>query len=140
MKLRLILARTHPDDTRYTRTIPSILLLIILAFGTIASVAVAATQTITESRESVLDGTAFAEAQTLFYNGHYEAAAALAQTLIQTDPDNLQLYELRSSALLFQIKRAIGDPPDKEKALKHGSSSKGVRATMTPSSSSANWI
>jgi tetratricopeptide (TPR) repeat protein len=58
------------------------------------------------------------DAQTLFYNGHYDAAAALAQTLIQAEPDNLPLYELRSSALLFQIKRAIGDPADKESALK----------------------
>lgn len=83
-----------------------------------ASAAVAATQTTQDSRENATDGPSFAEAQALFYNGHYEAAAALVQTLIQTDPDNLQLYELRSTALLFQIKRAIGDPPDKEKALK----------------------
>ena len=35
-----------------------------------------------------------------------------------SNPEDLQLYELRSSALLFQIKRAIGDAADKDKALK----------------------
>ena len=58
-----------------------------------------------------------AEAQALFYNGHYEAAAALTRTL-STEDDALAVYELRTSAILFQLRRAIGEPKDKEKAFK----------------------
>jgi tetratricopeptide (TPR) repeat protein len=75
-------------------------------------------QTTTESREIEPGRASLADAQSLFYNGHYEAAAAIALNLISAAPDDLQLYELRTSALLFQIKRAIGDPPDKDQALK----------------------
>jgi tetratricopeptide (TPR) repeat protein len=60
----------------------------------------------------------FTDGQGLFYNGHYDDAAAMALTLLDASPDDLALYELRSSALLFQIKRAIGDAPDKGKAFK----------------------
>jgi tetratricopeptide (TPR) repeat protein len=79
---------------------------------------VLAAQTTAGAHESVPAGGSFADAQALFYNGHYEPAAALASNLIEADPDNLQLYDLRTSALLFQIKRLMADAPDKEKALK----------------------
>ena len=58
------------------------------------------------------------EARRLFYNGLYEEAAALAETMRLSEAEGLAAYELRSSALLFQIRRALGDPKDKEKALK----------------------
>jgi hypothetical protein len=58
-----------------------------------------------------------ADAQELFYNGHYESAAAMTRTL-STDEGELAIYELRSSAVLFQIRRAIGEPRDKDKAFK----------------------
>jgi tetratricopeptide (TPR) repeat protein len=79
---------------------------------------VLAAQTPTASRESAPAGAAFTDAQALFYNGHYDSAAALALTLIQASPDDLRFYDLRTSALLFQIKRLVGDAPDKDKALK----------------------
>jgi tetratricopeptide (TPR) repeat protein len=55
--------------------------------------------------------------QDLFYNGRYAEAAELSQGL---DPEEGQLavYELRTSAILFQLRRAIGEPADKEKAFK----------------------
>src|SRR5215212_9849970 len=56
-------------------------------------------------------------AQALFYNGHYAEAAELSQAL-STDDDQLEVYELRTSAILFQLRRAIGEPSDKEKAFK----------------------
>jgi hypothetical protein len=59
-----------------------------------------------------------ADAQRLFYTGRYAEAAGLAETLRSSDADGMAAYELRSSALLFQIRRAIGEPKDKEKALK----------------------
>ena len=55
--------------------------------------------------------------QELFYNGHYAEAAELSRGL-SPDEGNLAVYELRTSAILFQLRRAIGDPADKDKAFK----------------------
>jgi tetratricopeptide (TPR) repeat protein len=55
------------------------------------------------------------DAQVLFYNGQYETAAALALSLRESDPENLEAYELRSSALLFQLKALLDQPGDKGK-------------------------
>jgi len=60
----------------------------------------------------------FAAAQRRFYDGYYEDAAGLALALRAADPENLATYELRTSALLFQIKRLIGEAKDKDKAFK----------------------
>jgi hypothetical protein len=62
--------------------------------------------------------TGLADAQRLFYSGRYEEASAMALSLRAADAAGLAAYELRSSALLFQLRRAIGEPKDKEKALK----------------------
>jgi hypothetical protein len=69
-----------------------------------------------------------ADAQGHFYNARYAAAADLALALRSTGPADLANYELRSSALLFQLKRLL-EPPgekhatsekrDKERALKN---------------------
>jgi hypothetical protein len=61
-----------------------------------------------------------ADAQRLFYTARYEEAAALALTLQSSETTDLDLaaHELRSSAILFQLRRALNDPSDKEKALK----------------------
>jgi len=56
-------------------------------------------------------------AQRLFYNARYADAAAMALDVRVSQPEELAAYELRTSALHFQIKRAIGDPADKAKAL-----------------------
>jgi hypothetical protein len=58
------------------------------------------------------------DAQRLFYNGRYEAADTLTLELCSPDLDGLAGCELRSSTLLFQIKRAVAGQTDKEKALK----------------------
>ena len=62
------------------------------------------------------------EAQRLFYNGRYDTADALTLTLCTDDLEGLAACELRSSTLLFQIKRVVGGQRDKEKALKQCSS------------------
>jgi hypothetical protein len=49
------------------------------------------------------------DAQTLFYNGHYQAAAALTLTLRSSTAENLASDELRTSALLLQL-RALLEP------------------------------
>jgi hypothetical protein len=57
-------------------------------------------------------------AQRCFYNAHYAEAAAATLELRTAEPDELGGYELRSTALLFQLKRALGAQPDRNEALK----------------------
>jgi hypothetical protein len=58
------------------------------------------------------------EAHRLFYSGHFEAAASLALDVRTQHPDSLAASELRTSALHFQMRRALGEPKDREKAWK----------------------
>jgi hypothetical protein len=58
-----------------------------------------------------------ADAHRAFYNGRYDEAAALALVLEAAAPGDLAACELRTSALLFQIKASIGDQPDRDKAF-----------------------
>ena len=101
----------------YTRSIHLLFALIFLSLC-ISAEAQTATQTTADSLETADAPGTFSDAQALFYNGQYDEAAAVARTLLKRNPDNLALYELRTSALLFQIKRAIGNAADKDKALK----------------------
>lgn len=57
------------------------------------------------------------DAQRLFYNGRYEAAAAVTLELRAQQPSDLAVFELRSSTLLFQLRAALGDRRDKQAAL-----------------------
>src|SRR5262249_42168781 len=57
-------------------------------------------------------------AQTSFYNGNYSAAATQAGKLRATAPSDLAVLELRTSALHFELRRLLGDAPDKTKAFK----------------------
>jgi hypothetical protein len=58
----------------------------------------------------------------LFYSARYDAAAALTLALRSSETEDLAAdlaaYELRTSALLFQLKGALGDRPDKEQTFK----------------------
>jgi hypothetical protein len=54
------------------------------------------------------------DAQRLFYSGRFDAAAAQALHLRTANPGNLAASELRTSAILFQIKRALGDVAEKD--------------------------
>ena len=58
---------------------------------------------------------ALTDARAAFYNASFEHAAAL--TLDLCAADDVDACELRSAALLMEIKRAIGDPKDKDKAF-----------------------
>jgi hypothetical protein len=60
----------------------------------------------------------FSDAQTLFFNARYDAAAELALELRNSEPDDLAIWELRTSGLLFQLKAGLGDQPDKDKAFR----------------------
>ena len=58
------------------------------------------------------------EAHYLFYSGRYEAAAAIALKIRVADGVNLEASELRTSAVHFRIRRALGEPKDRSKAWK----------------------
>jgi hypothetical protein len=53
----------------------------------------------------------------MFYNGRYAEAAAATADLCKATVEALPACELRSAAIHFQIRRAIGDAPDKGKAF-----------------------
>jgi hypothetical protein len=57
------------------------------------------------------------DAQRSFYSGRYEDAAALSVALCAAGTANdLEACELRTSSLHFQIRRAMGDSADRERA------------------------
>jgi hypothetical protein len=55
------------------------------------------------------------DAQRCFYNANYAEAAAATLELRAAGLGELAGYELRSSALLFELKRALGAHPDRDK-------------------------
>jgi hypothetical protein len=62
------------------------------------------------------------EAQRHFYNARYPAAVEITLALQALPPERrpseLAIIELRTSALHFQVRRALGSAADKDKALK----------------------
>jgi tetratricopeptide (TPR) repeat protein len=61
--------------------------------------------------------TAFDDAQRLFYSARFEDAASAARDLTIANPDDLAAWELRTSALHFQLRRLIGNARDKKAAF-----------------------
>jgi hypothetical protein len=59
-----------------------------------------------------------ADAQRAFYSGRYEEAADASVRLCAAGAGDLEACELRTSSLHFQIRRAMGDAPDREQAWK----------------------
>jgi len=66
---------------------------------------------------AVLRAATIDEAQRLFYGARFEESAAAALELTQADPANLAAWEVRTSALHFQLKRLLGDGKDKKAAF-----------------------
>ena len=64
------------------------------------------------------DGPALADAQRAFFNARYQAAADLALELQASDAEALAPYEVRTSALHFQLRDALGQHADKGQAFK----------------------
>lgn len=63
-------------------------------------------------------GPELADAQRAFFNARYQSAADLALELQTSNPDALASYELRTSALHFQLRDALGPGTDRGKAFK----------------------
>jgi len=53
-----------------------------------------------------------------YFSGRYTAAAEVTAPLTASGPEALAAYELRTSALHFELKRQLGDATNKSKALK----------------------
>jgi hypothetical protein len=66
---------------------------------------------------ALASGVSLDRANHLFYEGRYELAADMALALRRADVDALATFELRTSALHFQIRQAMGDGPDRKRAL-----------------------
>jgi hypothetical protein len=81
----------------------------------IATVVVAASFTAADA--GLADPAPLEAAQSMFYNGRYAEAASASGKLCTDDVSALAACELRTSALLFQIRRAMGDGSDKDKAF-----------------------
>ena len=57
------------------------------------------------------------DAERLFYTALFADAAAAAHELTQADRGNLAAWEVRTSALHFQLRRLVGDAKDKKAAF-----------------------
>jgi tetratricopeptide (TPR) repeat protein len=58
-----------------------------------------------------------AQGYLLLYSGRYDEAAAVALAVRTIEPADLAAYELRTSALHFQIRREMGDGTNRRRAL-----------------------
>ena len=76
------------------------------------------TSTVTSAAPKAHWSASLDEAHRLFYSGRYEAAATLALDVQTQNPDSLSASELRTLALHFQMRRALGEPKKREKAWK----------------------
>ena len=89
---------------------------------TVCGAAVAGVMFIASVEAAQTDHPTLADAQLLFYNAHYEAAAALAQALRATEPQDLANDEVRTTSLLFVLRGLLNGQDsnngDKEAALK----------------------
>jgi hypothetical protein len=69
----------------------------------------------------------FGDAQNHFYNARYQAAAALTLALRDSQPQDLANDELRTSALLFQLKGLLEQPADKDANRKEADKREALR-------------
>jgi hypothetical protein len=90
----------------------------VIAVGLCQYVGVCMAQSASDDRPVVTNHPSLDDARRSFYGGRYDAASTLTLELRTEDPENLAAYELRTSALLFQLKAALGDQRDKERAFK----------------------
>lgn len=77
------------------------------------------------------DPSPLAEAQRHFYSARYFAAAAAAEALLASRPDDLEALELRTSALHFQLRRELGDAKDRKVAFARCAACPALLATFT---------
>lgn len=71
-----------------------------------------------------------AEAQRLFYNARYQAAATLALEHRATESVDLANYELRTSAILFQLKALLEGPNGRDEGRKSSDKKEALRTCV----------
>jgi hypothetical protein len=64
-----------------------------------------------------LDAATLDEAQRLFYTALFQESAAAAKSIIDAEPENLAGWDVRTSALHFQMRRLLGDGKDRKGAF-----------------------
>jgi hypothetical protein len=111
-----------PHQSRSEGFLTIVRVVIAAAVAAIAGPYVCAAQVVTEGSTAPFSNEALLAAQTAFYNARYSDAAALTINSCTAQPENLAGCELRTSALLFQLRDALEDDSlkdkDKGKALK----------------------
>jgi hypothetical protein len=70
------------------------------------------------------------DAQRLFYTALFQESAAAAKTITDAEPDNLAAWEVRTSALHFQLRRLLGEPKDRKAAMAKCAECSAVLATF----------
>lgn len=91
-----------------------VLALTLVGAGTLAAQQAAPSLTSTRTADPALKRPTFADAQHLFYSAQYAEAADLALALRSEEAQDLANDELRTSALLFQLKALLEVPGTKE--------------------------
>ena len=82
----------------------------------VSSIVLASTGRVSDPGAAGPDAATFAEGQRLFYNAQYEPAAALLREACLVGEGDTSSCELGAAALLFQIKRELGEGADRKKA------------------------
>jgi hypothetical protein len=57
------------------------------------------------------------DAQRLFYTALFQESAAAAKIITDAEPENLAAWDVRTSALHFQLRRLLGEPKDRKAAM-----------------------
>jgi hypothetical protein len=70
------------------------------------------------------------EAQRLFYTALFQESAAAAKAITESEPENLAAWEVRTSALHFQLRRLLGEPKDRKAAMAKCAECRAVLATF----------
>ena len=91
-------------------------------------------------RAELADPPSLDGALSLFYNGRYAEAASVSGELCTSEVAALPACELRTTALLFQIRRALGDAADKDKAFKQCGTCAGLLSDFVAGTRSAQAI
>src|SRR6476620_11545169 len=77
-----------------------------------------------------LEAATIDEAQRLFYTALFQESAAAAKAITDAEPANLAAWEVRTSALYFQLRRLLGEPKDRKAAMAKCSDCREVLATF----------
>jgi hypothetical protein len=70
------------------------------------------------------------DAQRLFYTALFQESAAEAKAVADAEPENLAAWEVRTSALHFQLRRLLGEPKDRKAAMAKCADCRAVLATF----------